>query len=95
MTVYWITFRISEQTISGRTYEDRYTQLTETIRINCTQWWVETTSFLAFESAAAMTPLVAECKKAIAPSHDLNHMQFTLKNPLAVVVPDVKPDTDR
>jgi hypothetical protein len=71
MTVYWITFRISEQTVSGRTYEDRYMQLTETIRVNCTQWWVEATSFLAFESAAEMTPLVAECKKAIAPSHDV------------------------
>jgi hypothetical protein len=45
--------------------------LTETIRVNCTQWWVEATSFLAFESGAAIMPLVAECKKAIAPSHDV------------------------
>jgi hypothetical protein len=56
---------------SGRTYEHRYMHLTETIRVNCTQWWVEATSFLAFESGAAIMPLVAECKKAIAPSHDV------------------------
>jgi hypothetical protein len=71
MTTYWITFRIADQTISGRDWSARYQALMDTIDQNSTKWWTEPTSFVAFESASAIDALAREFKAAIAPSHDL------------------------
>jgi hypothetical protein len=71
MTTYWLTFRIHNAAVGGRSYEQRYEALNETIRTNCSKWWKEPTSFIAFESNSTISALIAKCKAAIAPSHDL------------------------
>jgi hypothetical protein len=71
MAVYWITFRISENTVNGRSYEDRYRALQEAVTRRATQFWDQPTSFLVFSSLAEIGTLASEFKRAIAPSHDL------------------------
>ncbi len=73
MAVFWITFRISEKTVSGRSYETRYTDLVEAIQTSAagTKYWQEPTSFLAFESIHPIETLAARFKAKIAPSYDL------------------------
>ena len=71
MATYWITFRIAEDRVGSRTYEDRYKALQDAIHQRATQWWAEPTSFYAFTSLASIDTLAAEFKRAIAPSHDV------------------------
>lgn len=71
MAAYWITFRIADVTVSGRTYEDRYNALVKTVTENSTKWWGETTSYYAFTSSQGIDAVAAKCKAAIASSHDL------------------------
>lgn len=51
--------------------ETRYRDLTEEIRTNCSKWWTEPTSFIAFESSQSIETLMAKFKAKISPSHDL------------------------
>jgi hypothetical protein len=71
MATYWITFRIADVTISGRSYEDRYNTLVKIVTENSTKWWGQTTSYLAFTSSQEIGAVAAKFKGAIAPSHDL------------------------
>jgi DNA-binding LacI/PurR family transcriptional regulator len=71
MTVYWLTFRLHEDDISGRSYDKRYKALVDAVDKHSTQWWVEPTSFFVFESATMIGSIAAACKAAIAPTHDL------------------------
>jgi hypothetical protein len=71
MAVFWLTFRLHEAKISGKSYEERYKALYAVIDNVSTQWWIETTSFIAFESAEGISTIAARCKRAIAPSHDV------------------------
>ena len=71
MTVYWLTFRLENATIGGKTYEARYQALVDTLQKLTTRWWVKPTSFFAFESASSIENIAVACKRAIAPSHDL------------------------
>ncbi|MET4067046.1 16S rRNA C1402 (ribose-2'-O) methylase RsmI [Bradyrhizobium sp. S3.2.6] len=71
MTVYWLTFRIHEATVGGRTYEKRYEALNDAVRTNCTQWWKDPTSFIAFESASTIKSLINALAGAVAESHDM------------------------
>mgnify|MGYP001467596370 CR=1 FL=1 len=71
MATYWITFRIADVTVSGRSYEDRYNALVKIVTGNSPKWWVQTTSYLAFTSDQGIGSIAAEFKAAIAPSHDL------------------------
>ena len=71
METFWISFRISEKTASGKTYEDRYKALEETVSGMMSEYWKDTTSFIIFKSSSTIDTIAAECKKAIAPSVDL------------------------
>jgi hypothetical protein len=72
MSAFWVTFRISEKTVGGRTYEARYTDLVNTVHAAAGgTYWQEPTSFLAFESIHPIETLAARFKSKIAPSHDL------------------------
>jgi hypothetical protein len=71
MAAYWLTFRIHEASIGGRTYERRYEDLNEAVRTSCSKWWKTPTSFIAFESASTIDALAKKFAGAIAPSQDL------------------------
>jgi hypothetical protein len=71
MAAYWITFRIADHNAGNRSYDDRYKDLQETIRLRASKWWLKPTSFIAFESANDIDTLAAACKGAIAPNYDL------------------------
>ena len=71
MATYWITFRIADATVSGRSYEERYNALVKLITDNSPKWWGQTTSYLAFTWDQSIESIAGKCKAAIAPSHDL------------------------
>jgi hypothetical protein len=71
MATYWITFRIADATVAGRSYEDRYNSLVKIITDNSATWWGKTTSYLAFTWDESIDSIAAKCKAAIAPSQDL------------------------
>ena len=71
MSAYWITFRIDDSSIGGRSYDKRYLALQDAVQSSASKWWVESTSFIAFEAIADIAVLARAFKTAIAPSHDL------------------------
>ena len=71
MTVYWITFRLADETVGGRDWNSRYDALTTAIDSACSKWWIDSTSFIAFESTQGIDTLTASFKRAIASSKDL------------------------
>jgi hypothetical protein len=71
MAIYWLTFRLHEEKISGSSYEQRYQALYRAVEKLATKWWGEPTSFIAFESAASISTIATACRAAIAPTHDV------------------------
>jgi hypothetical protein len=71
MATFWITFRIADERVDSKSYEDRYNALMVVIQKVATQWWAEPTSFIAFLSTQSIDSIANACKKAIAPSFDL------------------------
>ena len=50
MANYYVTFRIHDQKVDGKTYADRYDALMTNIRADGLGFWTDTTSFLMVES---------------------------------------------
>lgn len=71
MATYWITFRIADVTVAGRSYEDRYNALVKIVTDTSPKWWGQTTSYLAFTSDQSIGSIATKFKAAVAPSHDL------------------------
>lgn len=71
MATYWITFRIEQRTVNGRSYAERYEALQQAVLGSATRYWQEPTSFIAFETSASIDAVSTVCKASIAPSHDL------------------------
>lgn len=71
MAVHWLTFRIDTRTIGNRTYDNRRTALYQAVADNTSKWWIEPTSFLAFESSNDIRTIASACKAAIAPAYDV------------------------
>ena len=71
MATFWITFRIEDRNVGGRTYDDRRSALYEAVRVRSSQWWLKPTSYVAFESDHSLDALAEACKLAISPDHDL------------------------
>lgn len=67
MSVYWITFRLEQNT----TYDDRYKALIDTVDKMKSMWWGETSSFILFEAEKTIDEVAAAIKKAINASTDI------------------------
>jgi hypothetical protein len=67
MAIYWLTFRIEDEVIGAKNWSDRYNALIAAIDRSSTQRWMETTSFIAFESISSIDGLAYKFKVAIAP----------------------------
>jgi hypothetical protein len=71
MATFWLTFRIENRTVGGRSYDQRRDALYEAIRQHTKKWWLKPTSFVAFESTQSIDAIADACRVAIAESHDL------------------------
>ena len=66
MTMYWLAFRISEQSIGDTEAEQRRDGLYEAVRVLASKWWIEPSSFILFESKSPIDDIAAHCRMAIA-----------------------------
>lgn len=72
MKTYWITFRIADKTVGGRTYQDRYEALVAAVQGHAaTHWWAEPTSFWLVNSESSQAQIAAKIRAAIATTNDL------------------------
>lgn len=71
MKTYWVSYRIADVTVDGRSYENRYNAFVDGITEILQTWWSETTSYYAFTSPKGIGDVAARLKAAIKPSHDL------------------------
>lgn len=72
MATHWITFRIASGSVGGRSYDERYQALVESVKIHASGgWWFEPTSFWLIGSNSTRSQIAASIKAAIAPSKDL------------------------
>jgi hypothetical protein len=71
MSTYWVTFRLAYENVGGKSYEERYKALTDTIVASSTKYWPEPTSFYALESAIDIDVLAGKLKAKIAPTKDV------------------------
>lgn len=71
MATYWITFRISYESVGGKSYDDRYDAFTSAVVANASSHWAQTTSFYVIESTSSIDALTAILKREFAPSKDL------------------------
>jgi hypothetical protein len=71
MATFWLTFRIEDRNVGGRTYDDRRNALYEAVRTRASRWWVKPTSYVAFESQHSLDDLAGACRSSISPAHDL------------------------
>ncbi|MEA2861366.1 MAG: hypothetical protein QOC72_3405 [Methylobacteriaceae bacterium] len=76
MAVFWITFRLEDSGTMKPSYEQRYKALMDAIEECATQWWLDPTSFIAFESGMSAEGIATVAKTAINPAHDM----FLLRN---------------
>jgi len=67
MSAYWMTFRLE----NDPQYAQRYDSLVETVRDMAQRWWIESTSFLLFETALSIDEVAAKVKSALDTAKDL------------------------
>lgn len=72
MATFWISFRIAEKTVGGKTYDKRYEDFIDELRTFVSgKVWEKTTSFVVFESHQTIGAIARGLKEKIAPSEDL------------------------
>jgi hypothetical protein len=71
MATYWVTFRIENQTIGGRTYDERYRGFQEAVRQRTTHWWLPPTSFIVFDSESDIDTLCRYLQAPLSRAHDV------------------------
>ena len=71
MTVYWLSFRLGNETTSKGSYADRYDALKLALGMASGEGWEEVTSFVVFESALSIDDVGQVAKGAIDPNVDL------------------------
>src|SRR5436305_14536610 len=71
MALYWVTFRIEDHGSTKPTYAERYDSFIAAIKELKTNWWVEPTSFIMFESDKSLDDIATAIKKPLLPTHDM------------------------
>jgi hypothetical protein len=71
MNTYCVTFRIADQTVGGKTYEDRHQSIIEAVRTNDAGYWVETTSFFLVESNLDTAAFGKRASSGLSANHDM------------------------
>lgn len=71
MDTYFVTFRIAELTIGGKTPTERRNKLVENVRSENCGYWAETTSFLIVESSLNTPDFSKHATQGLSPEHDM------------------------
>ena len=71
MPCYWISFRLANERVDGRTCDQRLKDLQDVIDDLSTGFWDETSSFYVIESAKTTAEVATALRGAIAPTADL------------------------
>lgn len=71
MKTFWITFRIGDSLAGGRSYEQRYDAFMSVIAKYADDYWDDPTSFAIFTSAANISEIAVDCRRAISPTYDM------------------------
>jgi hypothetical protein len=68
---YWISFRVANEQVGGRTYDQRLENLKDAIDDMSNGYWDETSSFYVIESEKTPAQVATALSAAIAPAADL------------------------
>jgi hypothetical protein len=71
MSTYCVTFRLLNQTIDGKTYDDRRQSILDGVYQKGAGYWEETTSFLMVESALDTNAFAAKASNGLSAKHDM------------------------
>lgn len=71
MATYCVTFRISDKTVNGKSYDYRYTALVEAATSAEAGFWSETTSFFLAGSELGTYAFVSKLSKELSAKDDL------------------------
>lgn len=71
MSNYFVTFRISDKTVNGKSYDERRTQLIENVYVEGNSFWDETTSFLIVGSNLTTDAFGAMAAKGLSENDDM------------------------
>jgi hypothetical protein len=73
MSTYWISFRLGDIAVGGKSYSDRWDALNAAVVAASvgTNYWSKTSSFFVFVSDYSIGQLGARFKAVISPAHDL------------------------
>lgn len=71
MANYCITFRIADETVNGKTYDQRREQLIENVYTKGSGFWDDTTSFILVESNVDTMTLAKRAKTALSAADDM------------------------
>lgn len=72
MVAYWLSFRVAEHDVEGRSGHDRRTALEEVVyEASGPDWWDATTSFMIFNSDWRFSDLTNRMKAAISQADDV------------------------
>jgi hypothetical protein len=71
MSTYYITFRLANKTIGGKTYDERRSQMIENVHAEGTGFWEDTTSFFIVESSFDTDRFAAKACEGLSRSEDM------------------------
>jgi hypothetical protein len=68
---YFVTFRIADKTVGGKSYTDRYETLIDNVYVEGNAYWDETTSFLIVGSPLDTNTFLAKACKGLSANDDI------------------------
>jgi len=71
MSNYFVSFRIADKSVGGKSYQDRYEALVANVHSSGMGYWEETTSFFIVESNLNTTDIATKGAKALSASDDM------------------------
>jgi hypothetical protein len=71
MWSYCVTFRISDKTVGGQSYSDRYARIMDNARAEDAGFWAETTSFMLVESRLQTGDFSRRLAQGLSAAHDM------------------------
>lgn len=72
MATIWLTFRVAQGTIGGRSDDERREAIYQAVReVAARTWWIEPTSFILFDSEVAVEAIAQHVREAVAEDDDI------------------------
>jgi hypothetical protein len=71
VNTYCVTFRVADQTVNGKTYNERRQSIVDSVRAKGLGYWEETTSFFLVESSLDTSAFAKAASKGLSGDHDM------------------------